>query len=190
MRMSSNKHFEVDDDSTLNKIVLEISETVCIESVRLVQESPNYGPRAKCGPRSRFIWPVKNENETVLPIMKKYNHENLLIWKNITYPKTITLRKMSGQSRRHRGALVGLARPNKAPSPPNWNLKHHKSVEFLSIFIVKPPLHERKAPPYNRKAPLLMTFWGRFCVRPSTCFVLAYVALGQKRLEAPGLVKL
>jgi len=37
MRMSSNKHFEVDDDSTLNKIVLEMSETVCIESVRLVK---------------------------------------------------------------------------------------------------------------------------------------------------------
>jgi len=35
-------------------------------------------------------------------------------------------------------------------------------VEFLSIFNVKPPLHERKAPPHKRKAPLLMSFWRRF----------------------------
>jgi len=27
----------------------------------------------------------------------------------------------------------------------------------------KPPLHERKDPPHKRKAPLLTTFWRRFC---------------------------
>jgi len=63
-----------------------------------------------------------------------------------------------------REVFGGLSPPNKAPRPPNWNLKHYWSVEFLSLFNVKPPLHERKAPPHKRKALLLMTFWWRFCV--------------------------
>jgi len=37
------------------------------------------------------------------------------------------------------GALVGLAFPNKAPSPPNWNMKHCKLVELLSNLNVKHP---------------------------------------------------
>jgi len=36
-------------------------------------------------------------------------------------------------------------------------MKHYKLVEFLSKLNVKPPFHERKAP-------LLTTFWRRFCV--------------------------
>jgi len=47
--------------------------------------SPNYGPRAKCGPRNRFT----NDEKNI--IMK-----NSLSWQNITYPETATLRKMSG----------------------------------------------------------------------------------------------
>jgi len=37
--------------------------------------------------------------------------------------------------------FVGLAPPNKAPRHPkfpNWNMKHYKSVEFLSNLNVKP----------------------------------------------------
>jgi len=53
-----------------------------------------------------------------------------------------------------RGALVGLAPTNKAPSPSNWNMKHYKLVEFLSNLNVKPPLHECKAlPRTNVKSP-------------------------------------
>jgi len=48
-----------------------------------------------------------------------------------------------------RGALVGLAPLNKAPSLPNWNVKHNKSVHFLSNMNVKSPMHKRKAP-YSR----------------------------------------
>jgi len=36
------------------------------------------------------------------------------------------------------GALVGLAPPNKTPSPQNWNMKHYELVEFLSNLDVKP----------------------------------------------------
>jgi len=32
-------------------------------------------------------------------------------------------------------------------------MKRYKLVEFLSNLNVKPPLHERKAPPHKRKAP-------------------------------------
>ena len=62
------------------------------------------------------------------------------------------------------GGFDGLISPNKDPSTPNWNMKHYKLVEFLSKLNVKPPLHERKAPPHKGKAPLLTTFWRRFCV--------------------------
>jgi len=57
------------------------------------------------------------------------------------------------------GGFGGLSLPNKAPCPPNWSMKHYKSVEFLSNFNVKPPLHKRKAYPRKRKASLLTTFW-------------------------------
>ena len=55
----------------------------------------------------------------------------------------------SRQSRRHMGALVGLASPNIAPSPQNRNMKHYKLVEFLSNLNVKPPLQQRKAPTHT-----------------------------------------
>ena len=55
------------------------------------------------------------------------------------------------QSRRNRGASVGLASPNKAPIPPNWNMKHCKSVEVWSTFKMSNPL-------YKWKASLLKTF--------------------------------
>ena len=35
-----------------------------------------------------------------------------------------------------RGGSSGLIPPNKAPSPPNWNVKHYRSVELLSIFTM------------------------------------------------------
>jgi len=45
--------------------------------------------------------------------------------------------RVTDRYRRHWGALVGL-------SPPNWNMKHYKSVEFCQIWISS-PLHKRKA---------------------------------------------
>jgi len=33
---------------------------------------------------------------------------------------------------------------------------------FYQIFNIKPPRHTRKAPPHERKAPLVKTFWRRF----------------------------
>jgi len=41
-------------------------------------------------------------------------------------------------------------------------MKPYKSVEVFSMFSVKPPRIYPKAPPQNRKAPLLKTFWRRF----------------------------
>jgi len=42
-------------------------------------------------------------------------------------------------------------------------MKHYKSVEFLSIFRMS-------SPPHKRKAPLLKTFWRRFCGSSSQFF--------------------
>jgi len=43
-------------------------------------------------------------------------------------------------TRSHRsGGFGALIPPNKAPSPPNWNMKYYKSVEFLSIFRIWRP---------------------------------------------------
>jgi len=77
------------------------------------------------------------------------------------------------QSRRHGGALVVLASQTKFQAPPNWNVKHYKLVEFWLILCQAHP-HKRKAPPQNRKAPLLKTFGdGSVCmlqqVRAVTC---------------------
>ena len=44
------------------------------------------------------------------------------------------------------GALVGLAPPEQSSKPPNWNMKHYKSVEFLSIFRMSSSPNKRKAP--------------------------------------------
>jgi len=57
--------------------------------------------------------------------------------------------------------------PKQSSKPPtNWDMKHYKSVEFLSNLNVKPPLHRRKAPPsHKRKVPLFTTFWRRFCIK-------------------------
>ena len=43
------------------------------------------------------------------------------------------------KSRRHGGALVGLAPWNKATIPPNWKMKHYKSMEFITFSNPKHP---------------------------------------------------
>jgi len=53
------------------------------------------------------------------------------------------------------GGLVGLFPQTKLQAPSHCNMKHYKSVEFLSIFRMSTPLHKRKDP-------LLKTFWRRF----------------------------
>jgi len=51
----------------------------------------------------------------------------------------------------------GLSPQNKAPSPHKLNMKHYKSVKFLSIFGMSGP------PGLNKlEAPLLKAFWRRF----------------------------
>ena len=52
------------------------------------------------------------------------------------------------QSRRH-GGFCGISLPNNAPSPPTWNVKHDKSMEFYQFL--------------QCQAPLLKTFCRRFC---------------------------
>jgi len=56
------------------------------------------------------------------------------------------------------GSLVGLAPQTKLQAPQNRNIKHFTSVEFCQIL-------ECEAPPHKRKAPLLTTFWRRFCAK-------------------------
>jgi len=45
----------------------------------------------------------------------------------------------------------------KLQAHPNWNMKHYKSVEFLSIFIMS-------SHPPETQTPLLKTFWWWFCL--------------------------
>ena len=61
------------------------------------------------------------------------------------------------------GAFGGLSPPNKTPSPPNWNTKHYKSVEILSMFRVSSPPAQTQSTPAEMQRPLLKTFWRRFC---------------------------
>jgi len=47
-----------------------------------------------------------------------------------------------------RGSFGGLSPPNKAPSkPPKWNMKHYKSVKFLSIFRMPIQPAQTQSPP-------------------------------------------
>jgi len=52
-----------------------------------------------------------------------------------------------------RGDFWGFIPHKQSSNPPNWNMKHYKLVEFLSIFRVSRPPHKPKAPPEKRKAP-------------------------------------
>ena len=68
------------------------------------------------------------------------------------------------------GGFGGLSCPNKGLSPPNWNVKHYKSVEVLSIFRMTSP-H-----PQNRKGSLYWKLSGDGCgtvssglLRPVVC---------------------
>ena len=70
------------------------------------------------------------------------------------------------QSRRHGRVLVGLDPPNKAPTPPNWNMKDYKSAKFLSNLNVKPPRTKLKPPIDDFLAtalPLTMVSWLLYC---------------------------
>jgi len=54
------------------------------------------------------------------------------------------------------GGFVGLSpHKTKLQAPPNENMKHYKSVKFMSNFGMSCHLHKHKAP-------LLKTFWQRF----------------------------
>jgi len=68
-----------------------------------------------------------------------------LVWAN-TYISEFVMHDSVGIIIRSRyspfaaaGAWCALPPPNKAPSPPNWNMKHYKLVEFLSNLNVKTP---------------------------------------------------
>ena len=49
--------------------------------------------------------------------------------------------------------LLGLHPPNKAPSPPNWNMKHYKSVEFCQFLERQAPHTNANPPRKNTKPP-------------------------------------
>jgi len=82
------------------------------------------------------------------------------------------------QFHRHGGTLVGLAPPNKSPSPPK--LKYE--TPWGSGTFVK---FECQAPPHKRKA-LLTTFWQRFCLK-CNCWLLSQTV---ERSSKPGNVLL
>jgi len=62
-------------------------------------------------------------------------------------------------------------------------MKHGKLVEFLSNLYVNPPLHERKAPPHKRKAPLLKTLWRRFWGNIDSNFTCEMSRINSKNLK-------
>jgi len=82
------------------------------------------------------------------------------------------------------GGFGGLSPPNKAPSPQNWNMKHYKSVKFLSNLIVKPRLHKLEAL-YKETWPshlVLVTLPPPFR-RPWLCRSVEFIFLWYRNLE-------
>jgi len=56
------------------------------------------------------------------------------------------------------GALVGLAPQTKPQAQTNWNMKHYKAVECLSIFRMSSPSAQTQSPPIeNFLATVLIT---------------------------------
>jgi len=49
-----------------------------------------------------------------------------------------------------RGCFWGFAPQIKLQAPQNWNMKHYKSVGFLSIFRVSAPPRRNAKPPYRK----------------------------------------
>jgi len=56
-----------------------------------------------------------------------------------------------------RGDFGGFP-PNQSSYPPNWNMKHHKSFEFLSIFRVLSPHTQTQNPPAETQSPAIEKF--------------------------------
>ena len=50
------------------------------------------------------------------------------------------------QSRRNGGGVGGLSPPNKAPRPPNWNVKHYNKWSFGWFYNVKAPRTNENPP--------------------------------------------
>ena len=104
------------------------------------------------------------------------------------------------QSRRHRGALVGLAPHTKLQVPPNWNMKHYQSVEFLSNWMSSSPYINVKPtrthvkPSYWRlyaaeclNSPIKLVFSNCICVANIICRGKASV---QHMMREPWFVQL
>ena len=74
------------------------------------------------------VWPPERLDRTCCG-------NNCSISKYWTWMLTRVFRKIWPQcspfATRGFGALMGLSPSNKAPSPPNWNVKHYKLVEIL-----------------------------------------------------------
>ena len=68
----------------------------------------------------------------------------------------------------------------QAPHP-YWNMKQYKSVEFCQFLQCQAPL-------YKRKAPLLKTFWRRFCadIEHSMCVKVKNAAKPYNEKAAKG----
>jgi len=54
------------------------------------------------------------------------------------------------------GCFGGLNPPKKLQMPQNWNMKHYKSVDFLSNFRMSVPLHKRSLPSEENNILLVM----------------------------------
>jgi len=62
-----------------------------------------------------------------------------------------------------RGALVGLAPLNKAPSPPKLNNETlYISIAFANFRMSSPPA-QTQSPPAETQSPPIENFWRRFC---------------------------
>ena len=84
--------------------------------------------------------------------------ESLVTWSHLSWTKAVAFvlfRKLMKLKQGSpiifavpspRGSLMGLVVPNKAPSSPNWNSKHYKSVSFCLVLDCQASLHKPKDP--------------------------------------------
>jgi len=122
----------------------------------IIAEGANMRPVKACAPRWTFSF--ISVNWWALPWAQvKYAYKGFLLAEIPTHKPCWCLDLLiSWQSRSHGGFGEHIP-PNKASGSLNWNVKHYKSVEFLSIFRMS-------SHPAEPQSPLLKTFWRRFCL--------------------------
>ena len=109
----------------------------CLPAWHYLNALCHFGP---CHADKQKVWHI------LQAFILTYRVTYVLFWVNCIKKQAEVLPR----SRYHGGALVGLSPPKQSSKPPNWNMKHDKTVMFVQISECQASLHKCKAPLYTK----------------------------------------